>query len=34
MMKIERFEDIRAWREAREIVNRIYKVISGEVMGG
>jgi four helix bundle protein len=25
-MKIERFEDIEAWKEAREIVNSVYKV--------
>ncbi|MFQ5794302.1 MAG: four helix bundle protein [Candidatus Bipolaricaulia bacterium] len=26
MSKIERFEDIRAWGEAREVVNNIYNV--------
>jgi four helix bundle protein len=26
-MKIERFEDIEAWQEARELVNMVYKVI-------
>jgi hypothetical protein len=27
-MKIERFEDIEAWKEARDIVNRVYGVCS------
>ena len=27
-MKIERFEDIEAWKEARKLVNRIYGVCS------
>ena len=27
-MKIERFEDIEAWKEARDIVNRVYRVCS------
>ena len=25
-MKIERFEDIEAWKESRTIVNRVYRV--------
>ena len=25
-MKIERFEDIEAWKEAKDIVNRVYRV--------
>ncbi|MFQ5853216.1 MAG: hypothetical protein ACE5JU_21875 [Candidatus Binatia bacterium] len=28
MAKIERFEDIRAWGEAQEVVNNIYNVTS------
>ena len=24
-MKIQRFEDIEAWKEARDIVNRVYR---------
>jgi four helix bundle protein len=27
-MKIERFEDIEAWKEARKLVNRIYRMCS------
>jgi len=27
-VKIERFEDIEAWKESRNIVNRVYKVCS------
>ncbi len=27
-MKIERFEDIEAWKEARSLVNRAYSVCS------
>jgi len=29
-MKIERFEDIRAWKETRELVKRIYEVTDGQ----
>ncbi len=25
-MKVKRFEDLECWKEAREIVNRVYKV--------
>ena len=30
MGKIEKFEDIRAWQSAREVVNRIYEISQGE----
>ena len=28
-MKIERFEDIKAWQEARKLVNMVYEAING-----
>ena len=28
-MKIERFEDIKAWHEARKLVNMVYEAING-----
>ena len=28
-MKIERFEDIKAWQEARELVKSVYRAING-----
>jgi four helix bundle protein len=28
-MKIERFEDIEAWREARELVRKVYSLLDG-----
>ena len=30
MSKIEKFEEIRAWQSAREVVNRIYKISQDE----
>ena len=30
MGKIEKFEDIRAWQSAREVVNRIYEISQSE----
>jgi hypothetical protein len=29
-MKIERFEDIKAWQEARELVRLVYKAIASD----
>ena len=33
MGKIERFEDIEAWKKARELVNKVYKVSSSGRFG-
>ena len=33
-MKIERFEDIKAWQEARKLVKLVYKAISNNKMFG
>ena len=30
MSKIQKFEEIRAWQSAREVVSRIYKISQGE----
>jgi len=30
MAKIEKFEEIRAWQSAREVVNKIYEISQGE----
>jgi len=30
MGKIEKFEEIRAWQSAREVVNKIYEISQGE----
>jgi hypothetical protein len=33
-MKIERFEDIKAWQEARELVRLVYKAINNNKVFG